>query len=136
MKKRLLRPDTVYAIMSFLSLFYMYYYQAKLYYRPQMKFAGVFDILYGYISIPVFYFFIAAFCTAIILFFIRPRLSNTLCKILASIIKTALILYLLLITIKCIGIITVPVIGFIPIYLIVFGVLGAIFALTTYRDEQ
>ena len=136
MKKRVLRIDSIYAVISLLSLLYINYYQTILYYKPMLTYSDIYYCIYQYIAIPSFYCFIAAFIIYTILDFICYNLPKKVVKILTYIIIIALIIYILLILIKIIGITLLPYYGFISVYSVIFFVLGCLIALASHKNRN
>lgn len=119
MKKKVVKIDSIYAVISLLSLLYINYYQTILYNKPMLPYSDIYDLIYQYIAIASFYCFLAAFITYIILDFIHYNLPKKVIKILTYIISLALIIYILLVLIKIIGFTLLPYYGFISIYSII-----------------
>ncbi len=116
-----------------ISLIYINYYQNALYYKPTAKYSIIFDKIYEYIATPCFYFFIAAFITAVILNIVNINISKTLRKIFTYVICLTLILYITFIIVRLIRVINLPPLGFHPIYSIIFIILGCLFALASHK---
>lgn len=136
MKKYIIRHDSVYALISLLSLLYVNYYQTILYYKKITALSYIFDNIYEYIAIPLFYCFITAFVASVILDFFRVNIPKTFHKISKYIICLFLVLYIIFLVIKTKWIIMIPPIGFTSIYSIVFSVFGCLFALYTQKIKM
>ncbi|SNX53231.1 hypothetical protein SAMN05660242_0733 [Thermoanaerobacterium sp. RBIITD] len=127
MKKNMLSYEGVFALIALLSLVYMRYYEKTLYYKPINRF---FDIMYEYISVPFFYYFMAAFITIFVIYLLKINLPKRIIKILNYPVIFALILYVIFVFLNIIGILSIHFIFLKPIYSILFAALGALFAFT------
>ncbi|MDF2610065.1 MAG: hypothetical protein K0R92_1539 [Lachnospiraceae bacterium] len=136
MKKKVLKIDSIYAVISLLSLLYINYYQTILYNKPMLPYSGIYDFIYQYITIASFYCFLAAFITYIILDFIHYNLPKKVIKILTYIISLALIIYILLVLIKIIGFKLLPYYGFISNYSVIFSVTGCLIAFASHKNPN
>jgi|GEM_PF-2394485 amino acid transporter len=134
MKKKAITSDSVYAIISLISLIYINYYQNALYYKPTAKHSILFDKIYEYIATPCFYFFITAFITAILLNIVNINMSKTLLKVLTYVVGLASILYIVFIIVSSIKVINLSPIGFNHIYSVIFIILGCLFALASHKN--
>jgi hypothetical protein len=124
-----LKPDSVYAFISIISLLYVQYYQATLYYHVTPY--SVLDILYLNIAVPSFYFFTAAFIFTVILNFFTFTIHKPLRNILLIIVSLALLLYIALVIAKII-----PIFVFTSIYLLGFSAAGLLFALALHKKKD
>lgn len=127
MNKSLLKIDTVFSLISLLSLLYIRHYENALYYRPVNNIP---DIVYTYIAVPSFYYFIAACITTVFINLFKIKIPNLIQKIFMYTVVLILVLYVVFVFSRLIGGAPIPLFGFVSIYSVAFAVLGCFFALT------
>lgn len=136
MRRIRIKKDTLYSLLSIISLIYIYYYQTSLYYKKIMKYTIIFDKIYEYIAIPSFFFFLSAFITIILLNIFNISIKTLSKRIFAIIVAFTLIIYITLILINVFEIINLPIISFISIYSFIFSILGCVFALASHKKNK
>ncbi|HBY71463.1 MAG TPA: hypothetical protein DEG06_04385 [Lachnospiraceae bacterium] len=134
MEKIKIRLDSIYALFAIISLIYVNYYQAVLYYKHATQYSSLLDKTYEYIAIPSFYFFVTAFITFVIFDIFKINIARTLSKIILLIMCFVLILYIALVILNIIRVIAIPTVGFASIYSIIFSVLGCFLALASHKN--
>ncbi len=136
MKKSQIKAKAIYTLIPIICFIYIFYYEKVLYYKPIANYTIIFDDLYEYIAIPLFYFFITTIITFSIFDLFNIRLSKTLNKVFAFILGFVLFIYIILILLKKMGLNSIPTISFLSIYSIVFSALGCFFALASYKNKS
>jgi len=126
-KKKILIYDVIFLLISLLSLLYIRYYEKILYYKPINQFL---DVMYEYISIPSFYYCIAAFITVFIVNLLKINIPKRSKKILKYAIGLTLMLYVIFVFSNILGLIVIHYIAFFSFYSIIFAILGCLFSLT------
>jgi len=135
MRKIKIRLDSIYALFAIISLIYVNYYQAALYYKHTTQYSFLFDKTYEYIAIPSFYFFVTAFITFVIFDIFNINIAKRLSKIILLVICLVLILYIVLVILKIARVIAIPTVGFVSIYSIIFSVLGCFCTLASHKNQ-
>lgn len=127
MRKNAVRPESIFALFSILSLLYVYYYTTVFYYR---SIGTALDFLYEFIAVPAFYFFVAAFMVTLLCSLFSfcgiPWLARKSKPFIAAI----LMVYVVFVLLKSFGIIVLLPILFGTGYCAVYFVMGGLFALT------
>lgn len=118
--------ETFWALASVCCLLFIKYYEAVLYYQNINLIA---DTIYGLMAIPLFYFFVSScLATIFIKIFDLPISRITKC-IYRAVDIFLLLIYMVLITLKLLGFITIGIIPFVSIYWVIFIAWGCIFAI-------
>ncbi|MGC6174075.1 hypothetical protein [Lacrimispora sp. 38-1] len=125
MKKYKTSSETSLALGAICCLLFMRYYERVLYYRYINL---IFDTLYGFIAIPLFYFLISACLTTIFIKSFKIQISKKM-KIFKMINTFLLIIYMIVLALRLSGNITIGIIPFVSKYWFVFIAWGCIFTI-------
>ncbi|WP_394525253.1 hypothetical protein [Lacrimispora sp. JR3] len=118
--------ETMLALGSTCCLLIMKYYETVFYYR---NINLILDTLYGFVVIPLFYFFLSSCLATIFVKLSSVQVSKTTKKISKLIDILLLVIYIIVLVLKLLGFITIGNIPFISIYWIVFIAWGCIFTI-------
>ena len=125
MKNYKISSETLLALGVICCLLFMRYYETALYYR---NINLILDTLYGYITIPLFYFLISACLTTIFIKLSKIRISEKM-KIFKMADIFLLIIYMIVIVLRLSGYLTIGFFPFVSTYWFVFIAWGCIFTI-------
>lgn len=133
LKDNKIKIETVFALSSICCLLYMRYYESVLFYR-HINF--IFDTLYNYVAIPLFYFFISGCLFTILFKLLNTHLSQKTKRVYKLINTIILIIYIFFLLLKIIGYFTIGNLPFISVYWIIFIAWGCIFTINFSSSKK
>lgn len=126
LKNHRTNSETILALGSICCLLFIKYYETVLYYR---NINLIFDTLYGFVSIPLFYFFLSSCLATIFIKSSSIQVSKLGKKIYKLIDIFLLLIYMILLVLKLLGYVTIGNMPFVSIYWIAFIAWGCIFTI-------
>lgn len=133
MNKKAIRADTVFAMLAFLSIFYVNLYEAmpknspESFYKP-LPYLYLAFTLYDFVAIPLFYLSASAFLTTVIANLFRIHVSKTVSTILKCTAGLAMPAFWGFIAVQALGG-RLPIYDFFSGYALYFSAAGLILAL-------
>lgn len=133
MNKRAFRADTIFALLAFLSIFYVKLYELMPKNSPKNAFVPLpylylAFMLYDFVVIPLFYLSVSAFLTTVITNLFRIHLSKTVSVILRSAAGLAVLAFWGFVAAQTLDG-RPPIYGFFSGYALYFAAVGLILAL-------
>lgn len=132
MSAKKLKPETLFPLLSLLSVLFIQYYELSIYERHINL---LLDTLYANIAIPCFYFFLGASVALAVLPFLNMRVPKRVRSICNYVVTVSLAFYGLLVALKITGMSQLPFIAFFSMYALMFAGLGCLLSIGMRRDK-